>query len=177
MADVEEKKAEEGLEIAGSAGEALDVRSKDDPALSPAEVSEGLGTDKWVFASFFAAAIGAAFLIGKTLAALWNHLAEEAWVVRQAPFLLRYPEDERPMFTTIIGGLLGVALMIVCLRKEGLRRWADDVALELSKVTWPKRETVTNGTIVVIAAGVFATVYIGLLDRLWGFVTMLVYGA
>lgn len=177
MADVEDKKAEEGLEIAGSAGEALDVRSKDDPALSPAEVSEGLGTDKWVFASFFAAAIGAAFLIGKTLAALWNHLAEEAWVVRQAPFLLRYPEDERPMFTTIIGGLLGVALMIVCLRKEGLRRWADDVALELSKVTWPKRETVTNGTIVVIAAGVFATVYIGLLDRLWGFVTMLVYGA
>jgi len=29
----------------------------------------------------------------------------------------------------------------------------------------------------VIAAGIFATVYIGLLDRLWGFVTMLVYGA
>ena len=177
MADVEEKKAEEGLEVAGSAGEALDVRSKDDPALTAAEASEGLGTDKWVFAAFFAAAIGAAFLVGKTLAALWNRLAEEAWVVRQAPFLLRYPEDERPMFTTIIGGLVGVALMIFCLRKEGLRRWADDVALELSKVTWPKRETVTNGTIVVIAAGVFATVYIGLLDRLWGFVTMLVYGA
>ena len=52
-----------------------------------------------------------------------------------------------------------------------------NVAIELSKVTWPKRETVTNGTIVVIAAGVFATVYVGLLDRLWGFVTMLVYGA
>jgi len=177
MADVEEKKAEEGLEVAGSSGEELDVRAKDDPALTAGEVSEGLGTEKWVFAAFFAAAIGAAFLVGKMLASLWNWLAAEAWVVRQVPVLLRYPEDERPMFTTIVGGLVGVGLMIFCLRKEGLRRWADDVALELSKVTWPKKETVTNGTLVVIAAGVFATVYIGLLDRLWGFVTMLVYGA
>jgi preprotein translocase subunit SecE len=175
MADVEEKKVEEGLVVAGSGDDALDVRPKEE--VLAAEAGDGLGTEKWVFAAFFATGIGAAFLVGKTLESLWNHLAAEAWVVRQAPFLLRYPEDERPMFTMIFGGLVGLALMIYCLRKESLRRWADDVALELSKVTWPKKETVTNGTIVVIAAGVFATVYIGLLDRLWGFVTMLVYGA
>jgi preprotein translocase subunit SecE len=177
MAQLDEKKPGEALEVAGSEGEALEVQSKDEPALTAGEVADGIGTDKWVFAAFFAASIGAAFLVGKILAAIWNRLADEAWVVRQAAFLLRYPEDERPLFTTIIGGLVGVAVMVYCLRKEGLRRWADDVALELSKVTWPKREMVTNGTIVVIAAGVFATVYIGLLDRLWGFVTMLVYGA
>ena len=177
MANVDEKKAEEGLVVAESGGEALDVSSRDDSIVTTGEASEGLGTDKWVFASFFAAGIGAAFLVGKTLASIWNRLAEEPWVVRQAPLLLRYPEDERPMFTTIIGGIVGIALMVYCLRKEGVRRWADDVALELSKVTWPKKETVTNGTIVVIAAGIFATVYIGLLDRLWGFVTMFVYGA
>jgi preprotein translocase subunit SecE len=177
MAQLDEKKPGEALVVAGSGGEELEIRAKDDPALTAGEVAEGIGTDKWVFASFFVGGIGAAFLVGKTLASLWNRLAEEAWVVRQAAFLLRYPEDERPLFTTIIGGLVGVAVMVYCLRTEGVRRWADDVALELSKVTWPKRETVTNGTIVVIAAGVFATVYIGLLDRLWGFVTMLVYGA
>jgi preprotein translocase subunit SecE len=175
MADVEEKKAAEGLEVAG--GDALDVRAADENALTVGESNDALGTDKWVFAAFFAAAIGAAFLVGKVLATIWNMLAEEAWVVRQAAFLLRYPEDERPLFTMSLGGVVGVLLMIYCLRKESVRRWADDVALELSKVTWPKKETVTNGTIVVIAAGVFATVYIGLLDRLWGFVTMLVYGA
>lgn len=177
MANVDEKNAEEGLVVAGSGGEALDVPSKDDSAVTAGEAAEGLGTDKWVFASFFAAGIGAAFLVGKTLASLWNRLAEEPWVVRQAPLLLRYPEDERPMFTTIIGGIVGIALMVYCLRKESMRRWADDVALELSKVTWPKKTDVTNNTIVVIAAGIFATVYIGLLDRLWAFVTMLVYGA
>jgi preprotein translocase subunit SecE len=177
MAQLDEKKPGEAIEVAASKGEELELRAEDEPALTAGEVAEGLGTDKWVFASFFAGSIGAAFLVGKILASLWNYLAEEAWVVRQAAFLLRYPEDERPLFTTIIGGLVGVGVMVYCLRKESVRRWADDVALELTKVTWPKRETVTNGTIVVIAAGVFATVYIGLLDRLWGFVTMLVYGA
>lgn len=177
MADVDEKKAEEGLQITGTGGEALDVRPKEEPALSTEEASEGLGTDKWVFASFFITGIGVAFLVGKTLASVWNRLTEEPWVVRNAPILLRYPEDERPMFTTIVGGVVGIAVMIYCLRKEGVRRWADDVALELSKVSWPKRDMVVNNTIVVLAAGIFATVYIGLLDRLWGFVTMLVYGA
>lgn len=175
MADVEEKKATEGLEVAG--GDALDVRAPDEDALTVGDSNDALGTEKWVFAAFFAAAIGVAFLSGKILGTIWNTLAEEAWVVRNVPFLLRYPEDERPMFTMSIGAVAGILVMIYCLRKEALRRWADDVALELSKVTWPKKETVTNGTIVVIAAGIFATVYIGLLDRLWGFVTMLVYGA
>jgi preprotein translocase subunit SecE len=76
-----------------------------------------------------------------------------------------------------IGAVVGVLSVVFCLRNERIRQWADGVALELSKVTWPKKETVTNGTIVVICAGIFATVYVGLLDRLWGFVTMLVYGA
>jgi preprotein translocase subunit SecE len=178
MADVEDKKAEEGLVVAGSSGDALDVRAPDDGSIiTVGESNDALGTEKWVFAAFFAAAIGAAFLIGKVLGSAWNHLAEEPWVVRHAAFLLRYPEDERPLFTMSAGGVVGILLMIYWMRKESVRRWADDVALELSKVTWPKKETVTNGTIVVIAAGVFATVYIGLLDRLWGFVTMLVYGA
>ncbi len=176
MADVEEKKAGEGPEVA-SDGDALDVRAADGDAHTVGEINDELGTEKWVFAAFFALGIGAAFLVGKILAAIWNQLAAEAWVIRQAPFLLRYPEDERPLFTMSVGAVAGILLMVYCLRKDAVRRWADDVALELSKVTWPKKETVTNGTIVVIAAGVFATVYIGLLDRLWAFVTMLVYGA
>ncbi len=136
-----------------------------------------LGTDRYVFAAFFAAGIGAAYLIGKTLAALWNTLAETPSVVRQVPQLLRLSEEERPTYTILVGVVVAVTLVAVYARKPAVRGWADGVAAELAKVHWPDKETVTNGTIVVIAAGLFATFYIGLLDRLWSFVTMLVYGA
>ena len=34
-----------------------------------------------------------------------------------------------------------------------------------------------NGTIVVVVASLVSTIYLALLDRFWGFVTNLVYGA
>jgi preprotein translocase subunit SecE len=62
-------------------------------------------------------------------------------------------------------------------RKERIRNWADEVAAELTHVTWPTRETVMNGTLVVVVASMVATVYVAILDRFWGFLTTLVYGA
>jgi hypothetical protein len=34
-----------------------------------------------------------------------------------------------------------------------------------------------NGTLVVVVASMVATVYVAILDRFWGFLTTLVYGA
>lgn len=174
MADVDEK--------TGAESRGLEEATPRDPLAGPGVDPEGgavesLGVDKYVYAAFFALGILLAFLTGKLLATAWSMLIEWPWVVRKVPVLLRYAEDERPTYTMAVGAVVGILAVVYCLRKDGIRHWADDVALELSKVTWPKKETVTNGTIVVIAAGLFATVYIGLLDRLWGFVTMLVYGA
>lgn len=135
-----------------------------------------LGSDRYVFAAFFAAGGLGAFLIGRITAAIWNSLAENPAVVREFPQLLRLSEDERPTYTMLFGVVIATFLVISNVRKVGVRSWAEGVASELGKVHWPDRETVTNGTVVVIAAGIFATLYIGLLDRLWGFVTMLVYG-
>ena len=154
--------------------QAADAASPDDG--EGAVVTE-LGAAKYVQTAFFAAGICAAYFVSKVLNMLWNILAEWPVVARQVPWLLRYGEDERPTFTLVAGAIVGLVLTLYYYRKEGLRRWASEVASELSKVTWPKREQVTNGTIVVLAAGAFATVYVGLLDRLWSFVTMLVYGA
>ena len=55
--------------------------------------------------------------------------------------------------------------------------WADAVAGELSRVTWPTRDIVLNGTLVVVVASAIATVYVTILDRFWSFLTNLVYGA
>lgn len=136
-----------------------------------------LGATKYVHAAFFTAGILAAYLSGKVLYTLWNFLAEWPVATRAVPFLLRYAEDDRETFTMIAGALIGVIVIVQTYRKEHVRRWADEVATELSKVTWPTKDTVTNGTLVVVVASAIATVYIALLDRLWAFLTNLVYGA
>lgn len=135
-----------------------------------------LGATKYVHAAFFAAGILVAFLSGKILGMVWNRLAEWPAAVRAVPTLLRYGEDERPTFTMALGALIAVGTIIYAYRKPEVKQWADDVAIELSKVTWPDKELVTNGTVVVCIASVVATAYIALLDRFWGFVTTLVYG-
>jgi preprotein translocase subunit SecE len=61
-------------------------------------------------------------------------------------------------------------------RRPDVREWTDEVASELLKVKWPTKKDVTNSTIVVIAASAVATIYLALLDRLWSFVTGIVYG-
>lgn len=136
-----------------------------------------LGATKYVHAAFIAAGVLLAFILGKMLAAAWNHLAEWPPAIRAVPQLLRYAEDERPSITMPLGAVIALAVIVHILRKESIRHWADEVANELSKVVWPTKETVWNGTIVVLVASVIATIYVGLLDRLWSFVTTLVYGA
>jgi preprotein translocase subunit SecE len=75
------------------------------------------------------------------------------------------------------GAVLGVVGVLQAYRREGVRTWADEVATELSKVSWPNREAVMNGTLVVIVASAIAAVYVAVLDRFWSFLTTWVYGA
>jgi preprotein translocase subunit SecE len=136
-----------------------------------------LGATKYVHAAFFAGGILVAFLSGKILAGVWNRLAEWPAAVRTVPQLLRYGEDERATFTMVAGAVVGLIAVIQTYRRAHVRQFADEVAVELSKVTWPDKETVTNGTVIVVVATAVATVYIALLDRFWAFVTALIYGA
>jgi preprotein translocase subunit SecE len=104
-------------------------------------------------------------------------LADNSWVARHAPFVSMIAEDERATYTTIVGAIVGVATTVYAYRRPEVRAWTSEVAAELAKVSWPSKKEVTNSTIVVIAAGTFATVFLALLDRFWGFVTNLVYGS
>jgi preprotein translocase subunit SecE len=61
-------------------------------------------------------------------------------------------------------------------RQQKTRQLIEEVASELSKVTWPNKEEVMNSTTVVIFTTLFATVFFALMDRFWGFLTNLVYG-
>ncbi|MFC1642246.1 preprotein translocase subunit SecE, partial [Myxococcota bacterium] len=128
-------------------------------------------------AAFCAAAVLGAFLAGRILTAVWNRLAEWPPAVRAVPALLRYGELERVNVGLVGGAVIGLVVLWRVYHRRDVRQWADEVALELSRVTWPNREQVTNGTVVVLVASAVATIYVALLDRFWGFVTTLVYGA
>lgn len=155
--------------------------SADESAMAPADVdglapARQLGIQKYVLAGFFGAGLIVAYLAHRILLALWNAAAANAWLARNAAFLNRVIEDERDTFTLLAGAVIGVLVAVRTYRKDSIRNWINEVATELTKVTWPDKKEVTNSTVVVVLTSAFATVFLALLDRFWGFVTNLVYG-
>jgi preprotein translocase subunit SecE len=136
-----------------------------------------LGATRFVHAAFFAGATLSGYLSARIFTSLWNWLAEWPFAVQHLPQLLRLSEDERGSVGSAVGVVIGLITVVYLYRKPTIRSWSEEVAGELTKVTWPDRETVTNGTVIVIVASLVATVYVTLLDRLWGFATRLIYGS
>lgn len=173
----------EGAELArggaesGEDGSADDARAAEDEEDAEGAAASEMGAVRYVHAAFLVAGILAAYVGGKMLLAAWNLAADWPDAVRAVPMLIQYGEDERAGFALVVGAVLGLALVFWYYRKESVRNWAGEVASELSRVTWPNKETVTNGTMVVLVATLVATVYVAILDRFWGYLTNLVYGA
>jgi preprotein translocase subunit SecE len=141
-----------------------------------ASVSQ-LGATRYVIAGFFAAAITVAYVIGRAISTGWNKVAESQWAIDKAGWLSRMSEEQRDTWGHVGGGLVAVAALVWVYRRQDIRQWVNEAAGEMAKVTWPSKKEVTNGTIVVVVASLVATFYLALLDRFWGFVTNLVYGA
>jgi len=189
MAIVDEKDQKERAEE--KSVDALDLSAGPSYLEVPGEVALGtaggdqdergsassLGAAKYVHAAFFAVGILAAFLASKILGGAWTHLAEWPAAVRAMPQLLAFSEEQRETYCLVGGAVIGAIGVLQAYRKEGVRTWADEVATELARVSWPNREAVMNGTLVVIVASAIAAVYVAVLDRFWSFLTTWVYGA
>jgi preprotein translocase subunit SecE len=181
MAVQEEVKRESTQEADGGASSTDDARSALDRPVAASLAAEGelqdvapvgaaspsqLGTRRFVYAAYFAAAIGIAFLASK--------LIDFGWLKAQAyKPAIGEPRDELVM---PVSALLGGGTAVYYWTHTRARELADEVATEMSKVTWPTRTEVTNGTVVVIVTTVLSTVFFALMDKFWGFVTNLVYG-
>jgi len=188
MAIVDEKDQKERSEAESTA---LDLSAGPSYLEVPGEVSLGaaggdqddhgtaatLGATKYVHAAFFAVGILAAFLGSKILGGAWTRLSEWPAAVRAVPQLLAFSEEQRDTYCLVGGALIGAIGVLQAYRREGVRTWADEVATELARVSWPNREAVTNGTLVVIVASMIAALYVAVLDRFWSFLTTWVYGA
>ena len=142
---------------------------------SEAAVARQLGADRYVMAGFFALAILGGYVLGKTIQTIWANLSGRDWFNRSVPSLASVADESRTTISMVLGGLVALVLVLRTYRRPDVREWTDEVASELMKVKWPTKKDVTNSTLVVIAASSFATLYLALLDRLWSFVTSIVY--
>ena len=165
------KASDESIEATGEAAEGASTEEEAE------ESAAAFGSERYVHAAFFLAGILAAYLASKTLVLCWNQLSGWPAAVRAVPQLVSFSEEQRDSYALIAGAGIGTLTVVQSYRKEHVRTWANEVAAELSKVTWPTREAVLNGTLVVVVASALATVYVTILDRIWSFLTTLVYGA
>jgi preprotein translocase subunit SecE len=142
---------------------------------SEESVARQLGADRYVMAGFFALAILGGYVLGKTTQTIWASLSSRDWFNRSVPSLAAVSDESRTSISMVLGGVVALVLVLRTYRRPDVREWTDEVASELMKVKWPTKKDVTNSTLVVIAASSFATLYLALLDRLWSFVTSIVY--
>ena len=169
----EPESGEPGAEVRESAGEGS-AASDAEPAAEESSKSDAeddggspiqLGYQRYVYAAYMAGAMLVAFLTAKIGHAAWYRLGQWKPEIGEPTDELVYP----------VAGVVGVLVAIYYWRKPDTRQYADEVAEELSKVTWPSRKEVTNSTTVVVLTTIFATVFFALMDRFWGFVTDKIY--
>jgi preprotein translocase subunit SecE len=167
-----------GESIQASADEEKPAASPDDEAEEGEDEEQAatqLGADRYVLAGFFAAGMLGAYVLGRTLQLLWATASNKDWFSRAVPRLAAVSDEDKGTLSLIVAAVVALIFVVRTYRRADVREWTDEVASELTKVKWPNRKDVTNSTIVVIAASAIATVYLALLDRLWAFVTSLVY--
>ena len=160
----------EASEPSGSSTAMARADASEEPADEEHDVSPvaptQLGARRFVYAAYFAGAIALAFIASKALDFAWMRLQNYQPAIGE-------PRDEIVM---PLAGAIGAGAAVYYWYRTRARQLAEEVAAEMSKVTWPSRAEVTNGTVVVIVTTVVSTVFFALMDKFWGFVTNLVYG-
>jgi preprotein translocase subunit SecE len=175
----EDEKATSSAEDADeSPAEADDVAARTAEGTLPTQ----LGVQRYVFSAYLAAAGLLAYVIGRAIHDIWAKYGNKDFFSNNLPRLAAIPDDpkfilNKTSYAFAIGIVISLITMIRLYRKPSVRQWTDDVTSEMAKCRWPNRKEVTSSTIVVIAASAASTAYLFILDRLWSFITSLVYGS
>jgi preprotein translocase subunit SecE len=88
-------------------------------------------------------------------------------------FFATSPSDFKISLFAAIGASVGG---IVLYRNERIYTLANEVASELSKVTWPTGKEVRTATLTVIVMAIISALILGLFDFVWSNLTEIVYG-
>lgn len=164
----ESEAADPKAEAKADAEEKAEVREAEEAEASdegPEAAPMQLGYMRFVYAAYMTGAMVVAFLVAKIGHVTWYRLGQ--WKPE-----LGEPRDE---ILYLAAGVVGIGTAVYYWRKPDARQYANEVAEELSKVTWPSRKEVTNSTTVVVITTLFATVFFALMDQFWKYVTDKIY--
>ncbi|MBI4702320.1 MAG: preprotein translocase subunit SecE [Deltaproteobacteria bacterium] len=143
------------------------------------DVATQLGETRYVVAGFFAAWLVGAYVAGMALTGVWAKVAAQDWFARALPAVAAVPHEgamvSRSSISFVLGGLIAGGVVLHYYFRPDIRTWTEEVAEQLGKVKWPTRKEVGSNTVVVLATSAVLTAYLTILDRLWGFLTNLVY--
>lgn len=160
-----EEKSEGEVEVRAKADSKTDEGESEADADADGGTPVQLGYQRYVYAAYMAAALLVAFLAAKIGHVAWYRLGQWKPQFGEPVDDILYP----------VAVVFGILVSLYYWRKQDARQYANEVAEELSKVTWPSRKEVTNSTTVVVLTTLFATVFFALMDRFWSFVTDKIY--
>ena len=83
------------------------------------------------------------------------------------------PSEIKTSLAAAAGAFVIGAIMY---RSDRIYTLANEVALELKKVTWPTAKEIRTATMVVIVMAIISAVILGIFDFVWSNLTELVYG-
>jgi len=77
---------------------------------------------------------------------------------------------------SLIAGVFTLILATALYRNDRVHGLANEVAVELKKVTWPSAKEVRAATIVVLVMALLSALILSLFDIVWSNLTELIYG-
>jgi preprotein translocase subunit SecE len=160
-----EEKSDDELEVRAKADSKTDEGGESEADADADGTPVQLGYQRYVYAAYMAGALIVAFLTAKIGHVAWYRLGQWKPQFGEPVDDILYP----------VAVVVGVLVSLYYWRKQEARQYANEVAEELSKVTWPSRKEVTNSTTVVVLTTLFATVFFALMDRFWSFITDKIY--
>jgi preprotein translocase subunit SecE len=115
------------------------------------------------------------FALGGFMGAwVFANLVEDTWAIIWS----YYPQIGRPVPITANSIGIGIGLLgtILAWRRKAWFDFVNEVAIEVSQVTWPTRAETRAATIVVIVITLICSVLLSGMDLFWSGVTDWLYG-
>lgn len=106
-------------------------------------------------------------LTGLSLWFLLRQMLEQVWEIFRLPIYSDWP-IQLPALMALLGA---VSSFILVRRNRKIMTFLEEVANELSKVTWPNgKETIASTGVIIIMVGIAAVILFAF-DTLWGTLT------